>query len=301
MEHIGESINRYFNHTGLNKQLEKQFLLNTWYNVVGTHISKHSRPVTIRNNKLIVDVKDSTWLYHLTLLKPKIINDFNFSSGEQVIDDIQFRNMDFNPVKNKGKKQTYDDKAGKKLYPYSKKSALKSDEETLIEKCVLYSPAPLQHALKSLMQHSFLHQHWKKEQGALVCSVCGFLFFKHELRENLCMLCHNTMKGWRKPIQYMLHHKPWVNKDEMSEHFPNLEPRIFQICRDTILSQYGQRIRKLFMRTDVDERIKKKALFRLAQRYVLILEEKDPSGVSQDDTAKALKSFPGLYLYLYSN
>ncbi len=55
------------------------------------------------------------------------------------------------------------------------------------------------------------------------------------------------------------------------------------------------------MRTDVDERIKKKALFRLAQRYVLILEEKDPSGVSQDDTAKALKSFPGLYLYLYSN
>ncbi len=302
MEHIGDSLQSYFNKTGLHKQLQNQNLLDTWYNVVGKHVGKYTRPVNIKETQLVVEVKDSSWLYHLTLLKPKIIHDFNAAVGEEIITDLHFRNVDFASETVKKKvdvEKKYDRNiTGKKTF-FPDKVVLNPEEENAIDFFLIYSPEPFQDTVKSLMRKAYLNQQWKKEHGALKCSICGFPFFKQEMKGYLCFLCHSQVKSWRKPINRVLHHRPWMNFKQICFIFPNLEVKIFNICRDLILSRYADRIRTLFSRADLDDQTKKKGLFRLVQRYVMILEEKEPFEIKQENIYKALKSFPGLYQFLY--
>jgi len=302
MEHIGDSLQSFFNKTGLQKQLENQNLLDTWYNVVGKHVARYTRPVTIKETQLVVEVKDSSWLYHLTLLKPKIIHDFNAAVGEEIIADLHFRNVDF--ATGTGKKKLDANRenesyiSGKKTFSQDK-VVLNPEEEKKIDFFLIYSPELFQNTVKSLIRKAYLNQQWKKEHGALKCSICGFPFFKQEMKGYLCFLCHSQVINWVKPIKRVLHHSPWMNFKQISFIFPNLEVKIFNICRDLILSRYAERIGTLFSRADIDAQTKKKGLLRLVQRYVMILEEKEPYEINQENIYKALKSFPGLYQFLY--
>ena len=53
-----------------------------------------TRPLTIHKKKLIVEVNDSNWLYHLTMLKDKIIKEFNMEARSVIITEIRFINAD---------------------------------------------------------------------------------------------------------------------------------------------------------------------------------------------------------------
>ncbi len=306
MERFGESLDRYLGNTGLKIQLEKHFFLNTWYNVVGHHIARHTRPVAIREKKLIIAVKDSAWLHHLTFLKMKIIEDFNRAAGEKVIEDIRFRNEDF-PLGEKPGKTVEMSSEGQSLPGTSKNLLFQNRaririsplQEDTIERCLLHAPDALQSTIKSLLEKSFIYQKRKLENGAQLCGVCEFPFFENERRENLCFLCDNHVKSWRKPIHSRLHQKPWMGYLEMKAYFPHLEEKIFQRCRDMLLSRYAERMRQLLANHLIPEQNKRNALQRLALRYVLLLEEKDPTRVAQDDLDKALKPFPGLKTYLW--
>ncbi len=308
MERFGESLDRYLGNSGLKIQLEKHFFLNTWYNVVGYHISRHTRPVTIREKKLIIEVKDSAWLHHLTLLKPKIIEDFNQAAGETVIEDIRFRNEDFPLAQKKGhriKKQAKEQSplSRGKNSPSQRRADIwiSPQQKDTIERCLLQAPDALQAIIKSLLEKSFIYQKEKVENGAQLCEICGFPFFENERRGNLCFLCDNHVKGWRKPIHSKLHQRPWMGYPEMKAFFPHLEVKIFQRCRGLLISRYAERIRQMYASTLIPEQTKRNALQRLALRYVLLLEEKDPTRVAKDDLEKALKPFPGLKAYIFHN
>lgn len=95
METIGPAIDNFLEKYGLKKQLQAREYLSVWEKIVGAKIAQYARPITINKKKLIVEVTDSNWLYHLTMLRGRIIKDFNQAVHEEIILEIKFINADF--------------------------------------------------------------------------------------------------------------------------------------------------------------------------------------------------------------
>ena len=95
MDKLEQPLRFFLEKHGLQEQLKKRIYFQIWPDVVGEKITRYTQPVKIERDRLIVEVNDSTWLYHLTMLKSKIIDDFNANAGTTVIQDIKFINADF--------------------------------------------------------------------------------------------------------------------------------------------------------------------------------------------------------------
>ena len=74
------------------KEQDEGDFLTIWEQVVGVKIVSHTRLVSFKDKKLLVNVSDSTLLYTLTLDKNRIIKEINKGlKGRNKIEEIQFR------------------------------------------------------------------------------------------------------------------------------------------------------------------------------------------------------------------
>ncbi len=73
---------------------KKEKILNAWQGIVGEKAATHSRPASIRQKVLTIEVDSSTWFYSLSLKKNSILKDINKELGEDKIKDIRFRTGD---------------------------------------------------------------------------------------------------------------------------------------------------------------------------------------------------------------
>lgn len=70
----------------------KQYsLLEDWDAIVGPAIGEVSRADSITNGILNVLVKDSVWSYHLSILKPQLIDKINKHAGSRMVKNIHFK------------------------------------------------------------------------------------------------------------------------------------------------------------------------------------------------------------------
>lgn len=90
MNDLGSVIKKLLKRRKMWNVYQQNRLIGDWGVVVGDRISSVSRAVKIHNRVLRVAVRDSTWSYHLSLLKPQIIEKINEHAGENIIDDIFF-------------------------------------------------------------------------------------------------------------------------------------------------------------------------------------------------------------------
>lgn len=302
MKRLGDLLDNLLQEMGLASQIKARKYLALWQDVVGKKIGQYTRPLTIKDRKLVVEVSDSIWLHHLSLLKSKIVEDLNRSAGFSLLDDIQFINTDFRSLPDP-KTREIDRKAFRDSSPRGNnfpKAALKLDEKE--EKLLLSirtASSPLHGKVESLMRKCMLQQKWKWIKGATSCGVCGFPFFAGELKEELCALCFQQVESWIRPLQIVLHRQPWLNYEKACFLFPTLDEKIFSLCKGKILEKYFFRIKKVFADPLLEKNLKKKILKRLTQRYVLIQEEKEPDLIAKEEVFKSLKVFPGLYQFLY--
>ncbi len=70
-------------------------VIEQWEQVVGKEIAMVTRARRFNKGKLWVDVKDSTWSYHLSLMKPQLISKINDYTGVEKIIDIYFNVGEF--------------------------------------------------------------------------------------------------------------------------------------------------------------------------------------------------------------
>lgn len=67
-------------------------ILKGWRKVLGWRPSKHCRPLTIRGERLIVNVDSSGWLFELTMHKQEILKKLNRLKASQIkFKDIVFK------------------------------------------------------------------------------------------------------------------------------------------------------------------------------------------------------------------
>jgi hypothetical protein len=162
MQQIKHAVDLFLLKAGLQEQLNKREQLALWNKIAGKQIIRHSRPLTIKKNKLFVEVTDSTWLFHLTMLKPRIIEDFNRAAGFKAISDIKFFNADFHSRLAREREETNALINNEQLCNEDENAGLEPGEENDIDNAVLLSPEHFQPRLRSLLRKSFLYQ--KRQQ-----------------------------------------------------------------------------------------------------------------------------------------
>ncbi len=73
------------------QQYSQNLIIERWAEIIGPEIAGVTRAERIVKGKLFVTVRDSTWAYHLTLLKIQLSAQINQYVGEKVVEDIFFK------------------------------------------------------------------------------------------------------------------------------------------------------------------------------------------------------------------
>ena len=86
-----ELVRRIVDHYRLNADLRQEQLFSDWSSLVGDKVGARTRPDTIVDRVLIVEVASSAWLHELRLIRPKIVSDLIDRLGSpRLFDDIRF-------------------------------------------------------------------------------------------------------------------------------------------------------------------------------------------------------------------
>lgn len=86
-----ELVRRIVNYYKLNADLRSEQLFSDWASLVGEKVGARTRPDTIVDRVLIVEVASSAWLHELRLIRPKVVSDLIDRLGSpRLFDDIRF-------------------------------------------------------------------------------------------------------------------------------------------------------------------------------------------------------------------
>lgn len=91
MKSVGPVIENLLRSYNLWQGYKQYQVVESWGQVVGPELAEVTRADSISRGVLRVSVKDSVWAYHLSMLKPRLINKLNKHSGSKVVKDIFFK------------------------------------------------------------------------------------------------------------------------------------------------------------------------------------------------------------------
>lgn len=90
--HVRQVLSELISKWEKDKNRKGTAVREAWDYAVGEDIKKHTKPVSLKNNTMVVIVEDTPWLYKLTLDKRNILSRFNEKySGRKKPLDIRFR------------------------------------------------------------------------------------------------------------------------------------------------------------------------------------------------------------------
>jgi predicted nucleic acid-binding Zn ribbon protein len=88
---LGQIIKQVLERRKMWRQYRQCLIIDQWDQLVGPKIAAVTCARRIERRMLWVKVSDSTWAYHLTLLKPQLIKKINEHAGENMVQDIFFQ------------------------------------------------------------------------------------------------------------------------------------------------------------------------------------------------------------------
>lgn len=81
---LSEEMDEFVKYLGLDEKMEELKILEVWNECVGNAISKFSKPVELKRNKLFVRVENAVWRYELSTKKNEIISRLNIILNKEV-------------------------------------------------------------------------------------------------------------------------------------------------------------------------------------------------------------------------
>jgi len=88
---IGSILEKTLRALEVDVPLKTYSVLGAWKEVVGESVAIQTRPRSIRNRILFVDVSHPTWVQQLHFLKPTVLEKVNAFLGKPYIQDIRFK------------------------------------------------------------------------------------------------------------------------------------------------------------------------------------------------------------------
>ena len=75
---------------GLSRELEKYELWESWGQIVGLELAKHSHPSQWKGNTLWIAVQHSAWIQEMQFLKAELLKKIKSSNPQLNIEDLRF-------------------------------------------------------------------------------------------------------------------------------------------------------------------------------------------------------------------
>ncbi len=87
---LRNELDEFMEYIGLSEKMQEMKILKVWNECVGETISKFSKPVDIKKNKLYVSVENAVWRYELSARKVEILERVNQNLKNKLLKDIIF-------------------------------------------------------------------------------------------------------------------------------------------------------------------------------------------------------------------
>lgn len=87
---IGQAINELLKTYKLEDKMTEVKLINSWENVVGKMIAKHTIEIKLKKRKLFVKMDSAAITNELTYAKTKMVKALNIEAGADILDEIVF-------------------------------------------------------------------------------------------------------------------------------------------------------------------------------------------------------------------
>ena len=88
---LKQAINQLLDTYKLRGKLTENKLIESWEQLMGKVIAKHTKSIHLEKNLLIVQLDSSVLRQELSYAKEKIIDRLNEQLGKRIIEDIVFR------------------------------------------------------------------------------------------------------------------------------------------------------------------------------------------------------------------
>ena len=87
---IGELLESFLRERGMKQQVERQSVLEEWPERVGPKIARVTRPRSVAESTLFVEVRSSAWLMELNMMKGRILERLNRGHEDAPLEKIVF-------------------------------------------------------------------------------------------------------------------------------------------------------------------------------------------------------------------
>ena len=91
MKSLGEVFGDYAQKPELDGKLKETRIRQAWASIAGEYIAKYTTYLRLRDDSLLVEIKDSTLRHELFLHKEEVLEKVNAFLGEQLVRQIQIR------------------------------------------------------------------------------------------------------------------------------------------------------------------------------------------------------------------
>lgn len=86
---LGQVLNQFLRHEGLEAPLQQKRLIDAWDTVVGRMAARYTAEKFIRNQTLYVHLLNPALKQDLMMMRSQLVNRLNASAGANVITEIQ--------------------------------------------------------------------------------------------------------------------------------------------------------------------------------------------------------------------
>ena len=95
---IGSILEQTLKSLEIDVPLKNYAIWGAWNEIMGESVALQTRPRSIRNRILFIDVSHSTWMQQLQFLKPTLLEKINTFLGDPYFQDIRFRLGKISPI-----------------------------------------------------------------------------------------------------------------------------------------------------------------------------------------------------------
>jgi len=88
---LGEAIREFLRTYKLEEKITETRILSSWEKVVGPHIARYTRKISLKEQVLTVYLNSSVMRNELSLAREKIIGMINKEAGAEVVKEVHFR------------------------------------------------------------------------------------------------------------------------------------------------------------------------------------------------------------------
>lgn len=221
----------------IQKKYNTQSVIVHWKKIVGDDIAIHTHPVLIQSGILVIEVNNSVWCHHLSMMKENIIEKINSFIGEKLIVDIRFKVGYLK--KGHNEESNEDDIQPSKTYKLSKVKLDDSDMQIIHDTVEYVHDKYLRQKILRVMRKDFALKKIQKQNNWHECVSCNVLCPPDQ---TFCSVCKLTKKQQViTSIIGVLKEIPWIRHYELNEHISCTDQEFHQ-AKYTLVSSIGRAI-----------------------------------------------------------